>query len=556
MRSPTASRSGSRSPSRTVKRQWPSSSRIISPPRCARCCSPATCARCRPSRRRRGTRNRIAIGLRRPVIRENLMEPLQQLLRRPRVIYGSLMHLHRRRVQPREAFMFRRLVVAFAAMLAIAASSFVIQGSAQARGGGGGGGGGTHGAVSHSGGGGGGGGQSFHASGAHFGSYSGRSSTYSRSTHGPRHSAASYHGPKHSVTDKSSTDKSSTNKSATDKSATNKSATAKSATNKSLTNKSLNQQTNWKHNNKFFGRRVFAVWFGPIFWPYAFYDLFDYVFWVCDGYYYYSYGCYDNYGPFWAYGYDDLFGGIYWPYAYGGYGGYGGDYRGYGSSDRYRRRHQVARNDPRSIGPRGERPDELAQLCGGEAASLVHFPFDRIEQKVQPTEAQRTSFEALKNAAARAADKLKASCPSEPASGPLGRLDTMGLSPGREAGAGGGGEAQAGVVPRICSERSTAVAQLSIEDIDKNVHPTDAQRRSLEDLRNASARAADAIKASCRSQTPLTVTARMEAVEGRLGAMLDALKTVRGPLEKFYDALSDEQRARFNRMGPPNRRTG
>jgi hypothetical protein len=38
--------------------------------------------------------------------------------------------------------------------------------------------------------------------------------------------------------------------------------------------------------------------------------------------------------------------------------------------------------------------------------------------------------------------------------------------------------------------------------------------------------------------------------------MLDAVKTVRGPLEKFYDSLSDEQRARFNRMGQPNRRTG
>jgi LTXXQ motif family protein len=135
------------------------------------------------------------------------------------------------------------------------------------------------------------------------------------------------------------------------------------------------------------------------------------------------------------------------------------------------------------------------------------------------------------------------------------RLDAMGLSPGREAGA-GGGEAQAGVVPRICSERNNAVAQLSIEDIEKNVHPTDAQRQNLEDLRNASVRAADAIKASCPSKTQLTVTARIEAVEGRLGAMLDAVKTVRGPLEKFYDSLSDEQRARFNRMGPPSRRTG
>ena len=132
----------------------------------------------------------------------------------------------------------------------------------------------------------------------------------------------------------------------------------------------------------------------------------------------------------------------------------------------------------------------------------------------------------------------------------------MGLSPGRAAGAGGGRETQAGVVPRICSERSNAVAQLSIEEIEKSVQPTDAQRQILEGLRNASARAADTIKASCPNQTPLTVTARMEAVEGRLRAMLDAVKTVRGPLEKFYASMSDEQRARFNRMGPPNGRTG
>jgi len=330
---------------------------------------------------------------------------------------------------------------------------------------------------------------------------------------------------------------------------------------------------------------VFAVWFGPIFWPYAFYDVFDYVFWACDNYYYYSYGCYDGYGPFWAYGYDDLFAGIYWPYLYGG------DY-GYGLADRYGRRHHVARSDPREIEPRGARPDELAQLCGGEAASLVHFPFDRIEQKVQPTDAQRASFEELKSAAAQAADRLKSSCPSESALGPLGRLDTaeqrlnamldavntvreplmkfydslddqqkarldaMVLSPRREAGAGRGRETQAGVVPRICSERSNAVAQLSIEEIEKDVYPTDAQRSGFEDLRNASVRAADAIKASCPDKTPLTVTARIEAVAWRLLAMRDAVKTVRGPLEKFYDSLSDEQRVRFNRMGQPNRRTG
>jgi hypothetical protein len=464
--------------------------------------------------------------------------------------------------------MFRRLVLTVAAMLAIAIPVLLAECAQAGRGPGGGGRG--------PGGGGGGGGSVHLSSPTHAGSvHTGRSGIHSPSHHGTRRAALSHHDPKHRLSHN-----------AKPSSLSHKVSTNKVSTNKVSTNKSLTHTALGTHHNKFFGRRVFVVWFGPIFWPYAFYDLFDYVFWVCDGYYYYSYGCYDNYGPFWAYGYDDLFGGIFWPYAYAG------DYRGYGASDRHRRRHQVARNDPRGIEPQGARADELAQLCGGEAASLVHFPFDRIEQKVQPTDAQRASFEELKGAAAKAAEKLKASCPSEPASGPLGRLDTaeqrldamlgavstvrgplmkfydslsdqqkarldaMGLSPGREAGAGGGRDAQAGVVPRICSERSNAVAQLSIEEIEKNVRPTDAQRQNLEDLRNASARAADTIKTSCPSKTPLTVTARIEAVEGRLGAMLDAVKTVRGPLEKFYDSLSDEQRARFNRMGPPNRRTG
>src|SRR5713101_3999514 len=139
MRSPTALHSGFRLPSRTVQLPWPSSGPIISPPRCARCCSPATCARCRSSRRRR-RRNRLAIGLRRPVVRENLMEPPAATFPPAARYLWFIIHLHRRRVrqvQPREASMFRRLVITLAAMLAIAASSLVILDSAQAARGGG-----------------------------------------------------------------------------------------------------------------------------------------------------------------------------------------------------------------------------------------------------------------------------------------------------------------------------------------------------------------------------------------------------------------------------------
>jgi len=47
-------------------------------------------------------------------------------------------------------------------------------------------------------------------------------------------------------------------------------------------------------------------WFGPLFWPYAYYDLFDYVYWPYA------------YDDFWPYAYDDLYYGIYGPYTYGG----------------------------------------------------------------------------------------------------------------------------------------------------------------------------------------------------------------------------------------------
>src|SRR5262244_1900550 len=48
-------------------------------------------------------------------------------------------------------------------------------------------------------------------------------------------------------------------------------------------------------------------WFGPLFWPYAYYDFFDYVFWPYA------------YDDFWPYAYNDIYYGIYGPYAYSGY---------------------------------------------------------------------------------------------------------------------------------------------------------------------------------------------------------------------------------------------
>ena len=49
----------------------------------------------------------------------------------------------------------------------------------------------------------------------------------------------------------------------------------------------------------------------------------------------------------------------------------------------------------------------------------------------------------------------------------------------------------------------------------------------------------------------MTPTGRVALMEDRLSAMLKALDTVQSVLVKFYDLLSDEQKARFNRLGAP-----
>ncbi|MGB6288084.1 MAG: Spy/CpxP family protein refolding chaperone [Xanthobacteraceae bacterium] len=46
----------------------------------------------------------------------------------------------------------------------------------------------------------------------------------------------------------------------------------------------------------------------------------------------------------------------------------------------------------------------------------------------------------------------------------------------------------------------------------------------------------------------------MDTVATRLRAMVDAIKSIRPVLENFYASLNDEQKARFNMMGPPPQR--
>jgi len=57
------------------------------------------------------------------------------------------------------------------------------------------------------------------------------------------------------------------------------------------------------------------------------------------------------------------------------------------------------------------------------------------------------------------------------------------------------------------------------------------------------------LQAACPDATPITPPGRLDAMEKRLQAMIEAANTVKAPLGTFYASLSSEQKARFNRLG-------
>ncbi|MGB7257701.1 MAG: Spy/CpxP family protein refolding chaperone, partial [Pseudolabrys sp.] len=310
-------------------------------------------------------------------------------------------------------------------------------------------------------------------------------------------------------------------------------------------------------------RASFVAWYGPVFWPYAYSDIFDYTFWP---------GGYDD--GYWAYAYDDFLDGVFW--------GSAGPPEAYVYAD-------VA---PREAAPHPSQAG-VVELCKEPGTGVTAWPFEEIEKAVAPTPDQEALLVNLRGAAKKAADVFKASCPSENAypATPPGRLRAMMArllatldavktvrpelekfygslsdeqkakfndigpkSPSNEANTAraSGDKAsngQASGENNACQQPKPGLSNLPIERIEKIVKPTDNQEDALSNLEEATNKAVATLQAACPDEMPLTPVGRMEAMESRLQAMLDAAKTVEHPLDEFYSSLSDEQKARFNRLG-------
>jgi len=107
---------------------------------------------------------------------------------------------------------------------------------------------------------------------------------------------------------------------------------------------------------------------------------------------------------------------------------------------------------------------------------------------------------------------------------------------------------------QACGREAAGALDFPFDWIQRTLQLSTDQQAKLEDLKIAAHRAVHALKASCRTQAEPTAVGRLDTIERRLTAMLNAINMVRGPLAALYGALSDEQRVRFDHMPMPKSR--
>jgi hypothetical protein len=300
----------------------------------------------------------------------------------------------------------------------------------------------------------------------------------------------------------------------------------------------------WRHDNGEYG------WVGPLFWPFAYDDIYDYAILGGDS-------------GFWHYSYPDIYAGIFAPYG-------NEDLNGYLAPQRRptRLRSAVA---------------ALPDLCGNARSDVAGLLDNQIRDAIQPTEPQRAAVDDLAKASIKAAQSIAAACATQAALTAPGRLTAMQqriqammaavelIRPPLETLYGMLDDAQRARFDKLAGDqRKTAATKTSriggcdagqaaappwpAQEIDLAVHPSESQGAALKTLQDAATRAADILTAACPADDATTPGARIESVDRRLDAMLQAVNVVHDALDDFYQSLSDEQKRQFETIGP--RRAG
>ena len=109
----------------------------------------------------------------------------------------------------------------------------------------------------------------------------------------------------------------------------------------------------------------------------------------------------------------------------------------------------------------------------------------------------------------------------------------------------GEGHRHGGRMARMCGPDAGRRAEARLDRIEKATRPTAEQKAGFDNLKAASAKATEIVKAACPTEASVTPPGRLAATEKRLTAMLEAVRTVRPAMESYYNSLTDEQKARL-----------
>ena len=291
----------------------------------------------------------------------------------------------------------------------------------------------------------------------------------------------------------------------------------------------------WQHRDGGYG------WVGPLFWPFAYYDIYGYV----------LFG--DGMG-FWGYGYRDIYAAVFAPY---------------GEDD-------LARSMTPSRHRRPGRVASFAQICSDDAGEFSRLPIEQIRQTMRSSAEQRAMLDDLANASAAAAQTIRAACSEEVASKPSARLAAMkarleamksaiarmrtpfekfyeSLDDDQKAELAALNGQRSQFAPKVPFTQSCTppeTLQWPSGEIEAKLHLSDAQREDLDALKRMSVLAQNTLNFDCQPDENLSPPDRLATADTRLDAMLDAIKQVAPALDDFYATLSDEQKAQFEAIGP------
>jgi len=291
----------------------------------------------------------------------------------------------------------------------------------------------------------------------------------------------------------------------------------------------------WQHSDGGYG------WVGPLFWPLAYYDIYDYALWG------------DGMG-FWGYGYRDIHAAIFTPY----------------DPD------ELARYVSPPPGRKFRRFPSLERICSDDPGELAGLPVEQLKQAIAlSSDEQRGILDRLSTASLEGARTIRAACPTEVAPTPSDRLAAMqqrleamkaaiarirtpfeefweSLDDDQKANLTAFNAQRAPLAPKVPAAQSCTPPETlpwPAGEIAEKLHPNDAQREALDVLSRMTELGRNTLNFDCQPEDDLSPPDRLATVDTRLDAMLDAIALIRPALDDFYATLNDAQKAQFETIG-------